>query len=252
MADDDEVLPDEPIADEGAGGEAPEGQGAGEGDDESPLSAERSDASSREDDGTPEPAEGRQEPVTRGGGRVQRVVEERNALRDELAAMRAERQAQAAREAQQQQQWDEQAWQERWAVMTPEEKVNELYQRGTQQLQQIQQQNAFQMGMMRDQMAYEAKASVNPVYARYKDEVETQYNQYAQQGRFIPRETLLKQLLGEKALATATKATGQARKQGQKKIEAQTTRPSGGKGDATSTRGKAGDSAEKRLAGVEI
>src|SRR5262245_66636800 len=126
--------------------------------------------------------------------------------------------------------------------MTPEEKFNELYYRGSQQLQQMQQQNAFQMGMLRDQMAYEAKASVKQVYARHKDEVERQYNEYAQQARYIPRETILKQMLGERALATAAKATGQARRQGQKKIEAQTTRPSSSKGDAASTRGKTGDS----------
>src|SRR5262249_47273703 len=99
---------------------------------------------------------------------------------------------------------------------------------------------------------YDAKASVHPVYARHKDEVERQYNQFMAQGRFIPRETILKQMLGDRALASAGKLTSQARKQGQKKIEAQTTRPSSSKGDAASTRGKAGDTPEKRLAGVEI
>lgn len=252
MADDDEVLPDEGTSDDGAQGEGAEGQDTGAGDEDSEVSPVSSDAPPEGDDG---PQDGQPEgdrPVSRGANRFQRLSNDNAALREELAAARREREADRQRQVAQQQQWTEQQQQERWAVMTPEEKVEELRYWGQQQLQSLQQQNAFQMGLLRDQMQYDAKATVNPVYARHKVEVERQYQEHMQQGRHIPRETLLYQMLGRRAVETAATSTRKAKVQGQKKIEAQTTRPSSNKGDAASSRGKSGDSAEKRLAGVEI
>src|SRR5262249_27732940 len=110
----------------------------------------------------------------------------------------------------------------------------------------------WQMTEWKDENRYDAMSAVHPVYERYKDQVNQIHQQYAQQGQFIRRELILKNLLGEKALASASRDTGKARKQGQKKIEAQTTRPSSSKGDAASSRGRQGDTPEKRLAGVEI
>jgi hypothetical protein len=256
MADDDEVLPDDDIEiSDGTEGEGTEGPDPGEGDDDAEGSTERADAPPRKDDGSPRvPAEGDddQRPVSRGSARVQRAIEERNALREELAAIRREREADRQNQAAQQQQWTEQQWAERWAVMTPEEKIEYVAQQGEQRIRGLQSEMGMQARLMKDQMGYEARASVNPVYAKYQEEVERIHHDYAQRGQFIAREGILKQLLGERALASATGATRKAQKQGQKKIEAQTTRPTSSKGDAASTRGKSGDSAEKRLAGVEI
>jgi hypothetical protein len=255
MADEDEVANhgDDEIID-GAEGEGLEGQDPAGGDEGSEVPADGSDASSAGDDGL---QDRRQEGdagqhVTRGGNRFQRLSNDNAALRDELAAMRRQRETEAARQTAQQQQWDQDQWNQRWSVMTPDEKVDYAVNWGQQQANELRNQMGAQVGLLKDQLAYDAKATINPVYAKYKDEVEDQYQQYWQQGRHIPRETLLYQMIGRKAVETAGSSTRRARAQGQKKIEAQTTRPSTSKGDAASTRGKAGDSAEKRLAGVEI
>jgi hypothetical protein len=254
MADDDEALPDEDI-EHGTEGEGTEGPDPGEGDDDAEGSTERADAPSGKDDGPSRvrtEGDDAEKPVTRGGNRFQRLSNDNSALREELAQIRRDREADRQNQAAQQQQWTEQQWAERWAVMTNEEKIEHIAAQGEQRIRGLQSEMGMQTKLMRDQMGYEAKASVNPVYAKYQDEVERVHSDYAQRGQFIAREGILKQLLGERALASASKDTRQGRKQGQKKIEAQTTRPSTSKGDAASTRGKSGDSAEKRLAGVEI
>jgi hypothetical protein len=254
MADDDEVVSDDVAQDDGPEGEGAEGQDSGAGDDDGEVSAERTDAPSGEDDGPSHiRAEGDGEkPLSRGGNRFQRLSNDNAALREELAAARREREADRQARQAQEQNWTQQQWQERWNAMPPEEKIEAAWQQGQQQINNLQQQFGTQLQLMKDQTAYEAKATVNPVYARHKDEVEEQYQSYSQRGMHIPRETILKQMLGEKALASASRSTSTARRQGQKKIEAQTTRPTSNKGDAASSRGKQGDTAEKRLAGVEI
>jgi hypothetical protein len=255
MADDDEVLPDDDIEiGDGTEGEGTEGSDPAGGDDDTEGSTEQPGGEPGEDDGPRQGQRAREDerPVTRGGNRVQRAVEERNALREELAQLRRDQAADRAERAQQTQQYTDQQWAERWAVMTPEEKIDYVASQGEQRIRGLQSEMGRQTMLMRDQMAYEAKASVHPVYARYQNEVDRIHNDYAQRGQFIAREGILKQLLGERALATASGSTRKAQRQGQKKIEAQTTRPSSSKGDAASTRGKSGDSAEKRLAGVEI
>jgi hypothetical protein len=251
MAEDD--VDDIPLEDDGPQGEGTEGQDTGEGDEDGEVPAEQSDASSGEDDG-PRKAAGDEEdrPLTRGGNRFQRLSNDNAGLREELAALRQQREEEARRSQQQQQQWDEQAWNDRWAVMTPEEKVQYAWERGRQELTQYQRQTNYQLALMKDQMSYEAKATVNPVYQRYAKEVEKVFNERLQQGRGMWREDILKNLLGEKAISSAGKSTMRAARVGNRKIEAQTTRPLNSRGDAASTRGRQGDTAERRLAGIEI
>ncbi len=248
MADDDEeVLDDE---NEPAEGQDAEGQDGDEQDDAAPEDAEQSGEEPGQDDGAPGAEPERQ--VSRGGQRFQRLANDNAGLRQELEQLRRSREQEAQRAAQQQQQWDEQAWNDRLAVMTPEEQARAMWQRGQWELQQQQQRTNQQLFLMRDQLAFEAKATVNPVYARYQNEVERVFVERMQQGRGLAREDILRNILGERALSTANRSTTKARKQGQRRIEAQTTRPSNSRGDASSTRGKQGDSAEKRLAGIEI
>ncbi len=252
MADEDEVLDDEPIGD-GTEGEGAEGQDTGAGDEGSEVSAEQPDAQAAGDDGPQAPSgDGEERPLSRGESRQQRLANELRQVREENARLARERQEERNRQAAQQAQWDQEQWNQRWAVMTPDEKVQTLYEQGQNWMAQTQQNMGLQMQVMRDQMAFDAKATVRPIYAKYKNEVEQIHNQYAARGQFIQREVILKQVIGERALATADKSTSQARKQGQKKIEAQTTRPSGSKGDTASQRGRSGDSPAKRLEGVEI
>src|SRR5258707_13427969 len=93
MADDDEVLPDDEIEiGDGTEGEGAEGQDTGAGDEDSEVSAVSPDAPSEGDDGPQDgQPQGDGKPLSRGANRVQRAVEERNALREELAQIRRDK-----------------------------------------------------------------------------------------------------------------------------------------------------------------
>ena len=102
-----------------------------------------------------------------------------------------------------------------------------------------------------DKTAYDAKATINPVYAKFKDEVENRFQEQVRRGQPVEREIILKVLLGERALEGAGKS-GPARRQASRRVESQRVAPGSGRGDAPSNRGRAGDTAESRLKGVII
>lgn len=247
--DDDDVI----VA--GTEGEGTEGQDPGEGDQEGDLPADQPVA--EEDDGSGgEPAEkvAAEEPAkpSRGQARFQKLANDAKAARER--AEKAEREIEELRRAQWQrdQQITEQQERERLALMTPDERadyrITQMERRNAEQLRAHQLQTAMHM----DKAAFDAKATVHPIYARYKDEVEARFQDQLRKGAPVEREIILKNLLGERALDGALNGAGKAKAAGRKRIEAQKVAPGSSKGDAQSQRGKAGDTAEKRLQGVFI
>ena len=226
------------------------GQDGGGGNDDSEVSPEHADEET--DDGEQEVAdEEAAKPPTRGEARFQRLANEAKAAREEAAAARQEAAAARREAAQRQEQQTEAQQREMLALMTPEERaeyrVNQMERRLTQQRQQDQ----FQISAMLDKNAFEAKSAVHPVYAKYKDLIEEQFQKQLALGRPVEREILLQNHLGKLALEGAGKS-GQAKRQASRRVESQRVSAGSGKGDAPSSRGKAGDTAENRLKDVYI
>ncbi len=232
----------------GTEGEVATGADAPEGDDDSEVSAEHAD--DQADDGESEiDAEPAAKPG-RGETRIQRLANERAA--EKARADRAEQELAEARRQQWQRQQaaSEEDRQARRALMTPDE-------RNADDLAQLRNEFAAQRrsdlmtnASMMDKAAFDAKAARIPAYARNADEVEKRFQELVRQGTPVEREIILKVLLGERALSGASDP--KARRQAKGRVESQRVPAGSGKGDTASARGKAGETAEKRLQGVHI
>lgn len=261
-ADDDTDLLD----DEGTGAESEDAAGSdpGGGDDEGDLSAERADALSEEDDGasgTRETAVPRgqqaprtEEPLTRGQRQIIRLRRERQEAQRRVEALERERSEWMRSQTQARQAETLQQREARLAMLSPEERNAEEWrewQQGVnQQVQQLRSQGANEL----DKLQYEAKAARYSHYAKWSDKVEQEWENRARQGVFVKREVILKYLIGDQADRDMQRGSvsRKAKLEGRRRIEAAQTRPGSGKGDASTTRGKRGETAEDRLRGQNI
>lgn len=238
--DDDEVL------EAGTEGEGTEGQDEGGGQPEAQLSAEHTDDEA--DDGEPEVVA---EPKpSRAEQRFQRLANETRAAKDEAAAVRREMEDLRRTTAAQSNQQTAQQEREMLALMTEGERADYRLKQFETQHARERQQDRFAIQSMLDKSTFDSKAAVNPVYAKFKDTIEEKFQEQMRKGQPVDRETLLKFHLGELALQGAKNP--KARKQGQERVASQRVSSGSGKGDAAADRGKAGDTAAKRLEGVYI
>jgi len=239
----------------GTEGEGTEGSDPAGRDEDGEVSAEHAD--DQEDDGQqdeeveqPEqPAAAR--PPSRGQGRIQRLTNERNEMRERLAQRDREmeelRRAQVARQSQE----SEEQRQTRRALMTPEERMQDDLAHMRQEFSAQQRAQHLSTQAYLDKTNYDAKAAVNPTYAKYRDIIEEQFQRQLNLGRPVEREILLQNHLGKLALEGAGRTGGQ-RRQAKARVESQRVPAGSGKGDAPSQRAKAGDTAESRLKDVFI
>lgn len=226
-------------------------------DEESEVPAEHAD--DQEDDGQsdeqveqpPQRTEPPPRQQSRSETRFQRLTNERNELREQMAQQRREmeelRRAQAQRSAQE----TEEQRQTRRALMTPEERMQDDLTHMRAEFAAQQRQQHFQTQSYLDKTNYEAKAATNPIYAKYRDVVEEMFQRQLSLGRPVEREILLQNHLGKLALESASRSGGQ-RRQAKARVEQQRVPANSGKGDTQSQRGKAGDTAESRLKDVFI
>jgi len=162
--------------------------------------------------------------------RIQALDRQNKELKDRLDALERQRNTPAPSQAEifEQQRIE----QERLALMSPEERadyrINQTEQRLQAQLRRMEVQNADQT----NRAAFQAKATVDPVYKRYAQDVEDRLAQVHRQnpGQFVDRELILKIVIGERALANA----GRANARGQKKGEASKARQTAQGGAARS------------------
>ena len=246
--DEDEVV--ETVENEGTPSEGAEGQDdAEQGADASGDAAEHPD--DQEDDGQQE-VEGEPAVRSRGETRFQRLANETKAAKEEAAATRRELEGLRRQQQASQTQFTAQQEQERLALMTPQERTEyqlaRMQQGFTAQFGQMQ----LQTQAMLDKTAFAAKAAVNPVYQRHEAEVENKFNELLQSGRPTDRETILKFILGERALNGASAGRAKAAKAGAKRVENQRVAAGSARGDTASNRGKTGQTAEDRLKGQYI
>jgi len=122
-------------------------------------------------------------------------------------------------------------FQQRLAQMEPWERTEYLRQQDANFLQQRLNQIEFNSKDSADRTAYEALSTREPVAAKLKADVEARLQEMRANGMDAPRETILKFLIGERALANKTRATNRTSKAAAARREAQTARPSSGRGD---------------------
>jgi hypothetical protein len=140
---------------------------------------------------------------------------------------------------------------QRLELMTPEErmeyrlnKMEELTRRETARLQ-------TQLWESSDRAAFASMAASNPLVSKYKDQVESLFQQEMRKGNMLSREVLLKYVVGENMLKRAPKAASTQRKAGQERIERQKVTPSNARGNVSASR-RGEQTLEDRLDGVFI
>lgn len=163
-------------------------------------------------------------------------------VRREVAELRNARQqqpdpaAQAAQEA---------ALFERWEQMAPRDAERERKQYYESRVGAALNQMRGQLGDQMDRASYEARSATDKARARLADRVEETIATLRGQGNYtINRETVFKYLLGEEVDRRRGPETVRQRRDGQRRIASQTTRPGNARGDAVRSRRPADDSVE--------
>ncbi len=249
---------DDRFLDEGDGPRSSPGSGEHEADSEDDFedavdeALSEGEESSEEDEALDEPP------------RRRRAPDEREA---ELARLRAENEAlrrtQPPPQPSSPQEEDEHTFERRIAQMEPYEQLAERQRRSERRynnsLAYIQASTADQL----DKAAFMARLGSDKRFSKYADEVERRHQQLLMGGpnqspQLVPRETILKVLLGEKIMAPATREQRRVQERQQRKLDNQRVRPGSSRGDVRNTqdrRGGPGDEREarrQRLANVEI
>ena len=145
---------------------------------------------------------------------------------------------------------------ERRSRLTPEERISEDLRESERRTQNLLQQTQFQQWDNSDRSLFETKASINPLYKRWKSRVEQEVETIRSRGGPVPaREAVLKYLLGDKMIEQLeSKGGGQRRQAAQRRVQANTVRANGnaGRSDAQQHRRGGGRSLEERLSDVSI
>lgn len=170
---------------------------------------------------------------SRGESRQAKLARENKEIRErterlerELAEVRGQRQQAQTAETPEQRT-------ARLANMEPWERTEYLRQEGEQRIQNELARIRFESQDNADKVAFDALAARSPVAAKLKDEVEKRLREMRATNMTAPRETILKYLIGERALGNAGRATGKARKAAAANRERQAARPAAnGRGDA--------------------
>ena len=225
----------------------------GEGDaDDGDEGEEQADLVEDDDDGEDEGQEDRPAQVAKGRGsnRVKEATRIAAEAKAEAAALKREVEALRQTQNRTPAESPEQRAQ-RLANMDPDQRteylLNEQGQKFQNQLNQIQ----FASQDSADKTAFEGMCARNAVAARYKDEVETELGRLRQLGFNSPRETVLKYVIGEKALAGASKAKAKQERAAATNRTRQSARPSSSSSDMPAGNRRGGTEAEQRRKRLE-
>jgi hypothetical protein len=135
---------------------------------------------------------------------------------------------------------------QRLALLTPEERITETLreseQRHAGELRNLQ----FSIADGNDRAAFEAKATVDPLFAKWKPRVEAELTTLRHNGQNVDREKLMFYLIGKNAVEGRSKTVGQQRQQARARVNAQRTKPSNSGSDTAANRNR-NSSLERRL-----
>lgn len=196
-------------------------------------------------------------PATRGPSRVQRLANE--ARQEREARIAAEAEVKAFREARSTPSVDHEEARrqaERLALMDPQERKFFEQEQTIKRLQEGQQLTQLQMQDYADKATYDAKVTVNPVYAKHKDWVENALTSERKAGRNPSRELLLRIKIGDDALASKpSKSAAREKENAAVRVGSAKGAPISARGDAGAKKAGKGDSVDdlyERLKGVPI
>lgn len=189
---------------------------------------------------------------SRGNARIQALIAANKEATER--AKRAEESVQQFLQNQRQQQErpDPKAEAERYALMTPEERIEHNFNKSQELHRREMQELRATMADQADRTQYATKAASSPVYRKYENEVELAHQNLKAQGQYVSREAILKFKLGEKVLERQLKAAPKQRRQAQENIRRQQTRPGQTRQDVQVDRRRGGDTPASRLDGVQI
>jgi len=118
---------------------------------------------------------------------------------------------------------------ERLALMSPEERAQEMVTSALAQHEQRTTQLTNQLLDQGDRTAFDAKASVNPIYKKLGPEIERRLAEMRTRGQNLPRNVIATYLIGERAEAQLL--AGKKRPDAERRRQAQHTRPVNSGGD---------------------
>lgn len=188
-----------------------------------------------------QPTETVAKPPSRADARIKTLLEQNKAreaelqkAREEIAAERARREMLERFTQQKPQEPDPREEEARLAEMTPDERAAYQLTKSHKSLEQKIELMKFETRDQADKMAFQAKAAVDPVYAKYADQVEARVLQLYRTGQALPREVVLTYLVGEAVMANKGKSKEQAAT-AKKNVETQRVAPVAAKGDQAGT-----------------
>jgi hypothetical protein len=213
-------------------------------------------AAAQQDPGEPAP-EVREPPVaaqpSRRDTRIQTLADEAKQAKQELAETRR-RLDELSRQMTQPRPPSESPEQRaaRFALMTPQEQMSETLRESEQRTAALVQQVQMQSSDAADRAAFQSRAAVDPLYAKWGPKVEGKLAELRARGNNVEREVLLKFMIGEAALERRGSTAGKAEvKQAQKRVASQRTRPTNS-GSDTAPQRRQQQTLERRLEDVQI
>ena len=192
---------------------------------------------------------GEQRQPSRGEQRHQRIANElREARQREVDLNRRLDLALAARQQPTQQGESPEARANRLALLTPEERLREELQETKREIAVEMQRTRFSTQDGTDRAAFQAKATVDPLYQKWEAKVEAELTKLRSQGQTIEREKLMYYMIGKAAVEGRGATKGTQRAQGAQRVRQQTTRPGNSGSDVQANRRPdRGNSLERRL-----
>lgn len=193
---------------------------------------------------------------SRAQARVERALQEAREAKAELAKLRSQQSQPPPGPSREQIERDAARERELLANMDPEQRLEYRINKQAEQHRQEMATLTFTMQDSADRTAFESYCARTPVAQKLRDDVEARLAEMRRGGTTAPRETVLRWVIGDRALANANRAKGRAVKRADVNRTNQTARPTSGRGDtAPEGRRAAADSREarmRRLDGVKL
>lgn len=140
---------------------------------------------------------------------------------------------------------------QRLALLTPEERISETLRESEVNHRREMQGLQFAILDGNDRAAFEAKATVDTLYAKWKPKVEAELAELRAKGQNVDREKLMDYLIGKNARESRKQGDKQ-RQEARGRVNSQRTRPSNSGSDTAPNRRDRNTSLERRLENQSI
>ena len=188
-----------------------------------------------------------QQQPSRGESRHQRLANELREARQREADLNRRLDTLIAGQARPPQGETPEARAQRLALMSPEERITAELHDARQSFTREMQQMRFATQDGSDRAAFQAKATVDPLYKKWETQVEAELRTLREQNMNVERERLMYYLIGKSAVEGRQAARPGQRAQAERRVQRQQTRPSNSGSDVSAPRRDRSNSLERRL-----